>query len=182
MRLALFKRSQVSHGWTLIELLMVAVIVAALATIAFPAFSFLKEKAGFAACVSHLRSLHTCFTNYMLDNEMVWPQVPVEQFAASEDETKEWKWWNDTLKPYGSSKALWICPADSDTQDQMHAEGVEFAGSYIPTEFDNVPNTAFKWSTQPWLLERGSLHGKKQGPNLLMPDGTVRQGHAFFPQ
>lgn len=169
-------------GWTFVELLLVLVLAAVLATISFPLFSYMKARAKFAACVSHLRALHTCFNNYMLDNDMVWPQPPPGKLESAQDEDEEWQWWHETLQPYGATKAFWLCPADADSQEQMRNEGDDFASSYIPTQFDEVPNTAFKWSGQPWLIERGELHGKGQGPNILMPDGTIRQGISFFPK
>ncbi|MFZ4767763.1 MAG: hypothetical protein ACOYMN_22680, partial [Roseimicrobium sp.] len=75
----------------------------------------------------------------------------------------------------GSNKALWLCPEDARSKAETYAEGSDFAGSYIPTEFDEVPNTAFRWSRQPWLMERGELHGEGNGGNMLMPDGSIRQ-------
>lgn len=167
-------------GWTLIELLLVSIIAAVLATIGFPMFSYMKARAKLASCVSHLRALHTCFNTYMLDHDMVWPQPPEGVLESSGDEQEEWEWWHKTLLPYGGTKAFWLCPADAESQDQMRNEKDDFAASYIPTQFDEVPNTAFKWSSQPWLIERGEMHGKGRGPNILMPDGTIRQGISFF--
>ncbi|MFZ4767001.1 MAG: type II secretion system protein, partial [Roseimicrobium sp.] len=134
--------SKSPRGWTLLELLIVVCMIAALVTISVPVFGYLRSRANFVACVSHLRSLHNCFLNYMQDHEMVWPQVPASAIGDSENEEKEWKWWHETLAPYGSNKALWLCPEDARSKAETYAEGSDFAGSYIPTEFDEVPNTA----------------------------------------
>ncbi len=167
-------------GWSLIELLLVMVIIALLSVVAFPMFGYFMAKGRFAACISHLRALHTCFDTYMLDHDMVWPQPPPGKFENTENESDQWEWWHETLKPYGSSKGFWLCPEDAESQEQMHSETENYASSYIPTMFDEVPNVAYSWTNQPWLIERGQLHGKKTGPNLLMPDGSIRQGASFY--
>ena len=166
-------------GWTLIELLIVITLVAALATLSFPMFGYLKAKAQFAACVSHLRSMHAGFSSYLLDNDLIWPQMP-PGLQGSEGEEREWEWWFNTLKPYGVHKSLWLCPADTSSKEQTFREDQDHASSYIPTRFDDLPNTAYRWSNQPWLLERGTFHGKNKGPNMLMPDGTIRQGLSLY--
>ena len=173
---------RLSQGWSLIELLLVIVIIGLLGTLAVPMYGYFMAKGRYAACVSHLRNLHVCFGNYMLDNDMVWPQPPPGKLDNINDESEEWEWWHETLKPYGSAKHYWLCPEDADSQEQMHSETDDYASSYIPTLFEAVPNTAYTWSNQPWLIERGQLHGKDQGPNILMPDGTIRQGPNFYAQ
>ena len=50
-----------------------------------------------------------------------------------------------------------------------------FSASYGVTLFDETPNSAYRWF-QPWVIESGQNHGRGQGPNMIMPDGEVRQG------
>lgn len=168
-------------GWTLLELLIVMVIVAVLATISLPAYGYFRKKAQFVTCVSHLRVLHQAFMNHMLDNDMVWPQMPEEVFADI-DEERGWEWYFETLLPHGAAKQTWFCPADTSSNEEMYSTEDHFGSSYIPTMFDERPNTAFLWGNQPWLIERGEMHGKGDGPNIVMPDGSVRQGPALFPK
>jgi prepilin-type N-terminal cleavage/methylation domain-containing protein len=165
-----------SKGYTLVEVLLVVAIAALLMTLSIPVYRVLKEKASYAGCVSHLRILHTGFTTYLSDHEMIWPQVPELSVG---DETKEYKWWVETLGDYGVSRKQWVCPADRDLNDETDLPPGEFRGSYIPTLFDEFPNTAFRWK-QPWVIERGGLHGSDKGPNMLMPDGTVQEGPAMM--
>ncbi|RBP43761.1 prepilin-type N-terminal cleavage/methylation domain-containing protein [Roseimicrobium gellanilyticum] len=169
------------RGWTLIELLIVVTLVAVLATLAFPLFGYFRKKAQFVSCVSHLRVLHGGFMAHMMDNDMVWPQVPEDIFNSSDDE-RMWRWYFETLKPYGIGKPMWTCPADVLSSEEVYSTESDFTGSYIPTMFDERPNTAFLWGNQPWLIERGEMHGKGDGPNIVMPDGTVRQGPSLFPK
>jgi prepilin-type N-terminal cleavage/methylation domain-containing protein len=174
-----FKSHSSKSAYTLIELLIVTIIIAILATMSFPLFGYLKGRANQAACISHLRIMHGGFMGYMGDHDEIWPQMPPGMEEVAEE--AEWKWWYEQLKGYGVSKAHWLCPADVSSRDKTFDVNDDFASSYIPTPFDGLPNTAFKWSSQPWVIERGSLHGDKQGPNILMPDGTIRQGLSLFP-
>ena len=159
-------------GWTLIELLMVVVILSILATLSFPLNAYFRKRGEQAVCIGNLRILHNGALGYLQDHDMIWPQKP----AAFEDEHDTWKWWYETLKKYEVRQDHWLCPADRQTADQKKKNPERHASSYIPTEFDSFPNTAFRWSSQPWFMERGQNHGKGQGANILMPDGSVRQG------
>jgi hypothetical protein len=67
----------------------------------------------------------------------------------------------------------WVCPSDL-TRIQDLDEKKPFSASYGATFFDELPNTAFLWN-QPWAKESSGMHGTR-GPNMLMPDGTIREG------
>lgn len=170
-----------SRGFTLIELLLVVVIVAVLATLAFPLFGLFRERARDVSCIANLRLLYVGASSYLLDNDYVWPQMPTT-VDISTDEEPMWKWWTETLIPYGVSKHHWICASEAASHKEKYSLTSDFYGSYIPTDFDPVPNTAFMWGTQPWFIERGQFHGPDHGPNIVMPDGTVRQGPSLFPK
>lgn len=172
---------QKQRGFTLVELLMVMMIVAALATLSFPAFGYLREKARDAACIGNLRILQLGAATYMLEHDAIWPQMP-EHIGLGESEEPMWKWWYEELKDYGVSKRHWICPSEMAAQEERHSTTDQFHSSYIPTGFEATPNVAFYWTNQPWFIERGQMHGKNHGPNVAMPDGTVREGPALFNQ
>jgi type II secretory pathway pseudopilin PulG len=158
----------------LVELLVAVVIIALLITLSFPLYGVIRRKMEFAGCVANLRGLHAGFNTYMQDHGMVWPQPPP---GAAEEESSEedWTWWYNELKPYGINRKTWICPGDRDGKELNEAQPETLNSSYTPTQFDEVPNSPFRWNT-PWLIERGPNHGYKQGPNMVMPDGQVIQG------
>jgi prepilin-type N-terminal cleavage/methylation domain-containing protein len=60
-------------GFTLLELLVVLGILAALATILFPVFLVVRERARATACVSNLRQLYLAFSQYASDNDAYLP-------------------------------------------------------------------------------------------------------------
>jgi len=168
------KKSRSKAAFTLIEIVLVVAIMAMLLTAGFPMFGYFREKAGYAGCVSNLRIIHVGLNTYMIDHDMVWPQVPD---IDVDNEQAEFKWWAEKLKDEDVAARHWVCPSDNSVspEEKKNLGKGEFFGSYLPTMFDDMPNTAFKWK-QPWVIERGSYHGEKKGPNMLMPDGTVMEG------
>ncbi|WP_276609644.1 type II secretion system protein [Phragmitibacter flavus] len=172
-------RSPNRKGVTLVEILMVVTLIGVLVTLAIPSYSWLRERAGFAGCVSRMRILHIGFTTYMQENDMIWPQLPQGPGTKFADESAEWEFWYNKLKDHGVDRTQWICPSDQFANSgSKEDEKDKYKSSYVPTAFDEFPNTAFRWK-QPWVIERGGFHYKDQGANLLMPDGTITQGPAI---
>lgn len=165
-------------GFSLIELLLTLAIVALIMGLTFPLYASLTKRAAFATCAGNLRTMHTGLSAYMLDHEMVWPQVNSASFMQNHEEFEAWV---KILKPYGVSEQRWVCPGDEDSRKDFKAGAREsdMTGSYVVTQFDEFPNTAFRWS-QPWVLEMGAYHGDSKGPNTLMPDGSIQQAANLF--
>lgn len=169
-----------SKGWSLTELMVAIAIIALLVTLSFPAYSFIKGKLQFAACVQNLKSLHAGLSANLQDHAMVWPQYPqdIREDGGDEGEDKLSQWWFETLKPYGVTRQTWLCPADRDGREHDNENVEHLMVSYGVTLFDEMPNSAYRW-LQPWVVESGQNHGRTQGPNMIMPDGQVRQGQGF---
>jgi type II secretory pathway pseudopilin PulG len=166
----------------LLELLVGVAIVAVLVSLAFPAYNFIRAKLDMAVCVANLRSLHAGFSAHLQDHQMVWPQLPDDQLTgdSGEDEEsgpdKRSLFWYEALKPYGVTRKTWVCPADREGREADDTRVESLVSSYIPTPFDEMPNTAYRWKNTPWLIERGQYHGRSTGPNMVLPDGQVIQG------
>ncbi len=169
------QRPAPDKGYTLLEMLIVIVIISILFTLGLPTYAYLRKKMQDTVCMRNLRILHGGFIGYMMDHDMVWPQMPA-QYRYSATEKNYYRWWRDTMKEYDIEKEHWICLADSKSNAALEKEGNDdFVGSYVPTEFDELPNTANRWR-MPWVVERGENHGSSYGPNTLMPDGTIVKG------
>ncbi|MDG2122417.1 MAG: prepilin-type N-terminal cleavage/methylation domain-containing protein [Verrucomicrobiales bacterium] len=156
-------------GWTLLELLVVAVIVAILVSITFSGYGIFRAKAADGTCTSHLRSLRVSLETYMQDKHE-WPQPPLE---IAGDEEKMWEFWIKELTPYDGLQKYWVCPTHVELfmRGRSPQDTPEYMGSFIPTDFDDHESTPYKWR-QPWLIERGNFHGK--GAKMLMPDGSIQ--------
>ena len=153
------------------EILVVAVIIAVLALLAFPAYQGIVEKTRRAECVAQMKKIYFALDTLVKD-QGYWPQVP--DFGDDYSEEKEWEWYYNTLQDYGVGKDHWLCPVEAKlledaprTEDQ---EDPEYRGSYIITEFDKHHMTPYRWN-QPWIIERSTFH--KEGMLMIMPDGSL---------
>lgn len=165
-------KSRIRRGFSLVEILMVVIIVALLATMTFPLYAALRAKAGLAGCLSNMRIIGLGLNGYMQDHNMVWPQAPAGYFNGDSQQLATW--WKDTLEPYGVADKHWICPSDAARNDPRNMKK-GFSSSYGVTPFDDLPNTAFRWKLPPWAMEHSGFHGAR-GPNMLMADGTIQEG------
>jgi type II secretory pathway pseudopilin PulG len=157
-------------AFTLLELLASICIIGTLVALSFPAYGRFKSKAHQAACVSNLRALHGAFAAAIQDQGH-WPQPPLEE--GEWDENRYFKWWVTEMEKYGASENTWRCPADKtrlEMEQQISSDKDFFSGSYVPSHFDKIPSSPFRYN-QPWVVERGGNHGK--GGHVLMPDGSV---------
>ena len=168
--------SDLRSGRSLLEILIVVVIMAILGSIAVPLYGHFRRKGEDAACMGNLRTLHTSLGAYLLDHKMIWPQVPPEidgdGMEGENDAVAEF--WVKTLDPYGSHRETWLCPSQRRTWAENNDPKI-FDASYSPTQYDPLPNIAYQWGNQPWVIEGGGYH---QGEaNMVMPDGSIRKEH-----
>jgi prepilin-type N-terminal cleavage/methylation domain-containing protein len=165
-----------ARGFTLVELVMVVAIIAIVAGMMIPSYQYFKRRAEDAVCMSNLRVLHATLSARLHDHGFVWPQSPWVkdgELAQSEEPDAESKWWFEQLEPYGPSRQTWLCPAERHSfKDDTDPDHVHL--SYMPTNFDDLPNRAYEWSQQPWVIEVGGFHENGKG-NLIFPDGHLEK-------
>ncbi|MBP7948143.1 MAG: type II secretion system protein [Verrucomicrobiales bacterium] len=161
------------RGFTLVELLIVIALVAALSVLSIQGFTKYRAYAQNSNCISRIKNLGAALGAYLTAKE-TWPQMP-EQNEGMEEE-KYFEWWIKELEPWGPAPSDWVCPTELSVWKQDEAKGgekiPEYWGSYYPTEFEAGPNIPYKWK-QPWLIERTDYHG--MGQNVLMPDFSVQR-------
>ena len=81
--------------------------------------------------------------------------------------------WIDALQPYGLDQGTWLCPTVQRLMggpDMSKEENRRI--DYVPTPFDSNPMTPYRWSTQPWYIEKGNMHGS--GNLIIFPDGHIQ--------
>lgn len=154
---------------TLLEILVVFVIIAVLAAITFPVLSSFRAHAQRVQCTANLRSLYVAAELYVQQNGS-WPQIAI---GESEDNDKDYATaWIAALKPFGVSEKTWICPT---MQEQLKAPNYlqpeDVRIDYVATPFDDKPMSPHEWSTQPWFVEAGDLHG--HGNLIVFTDGSA---------
>jgi prepilin-type N-terminal cleavage/methylation domain-containing protein len=168
-------------AFSLLELLVSIAIISILLTLFFSLGSVFKVRASDAGCKSNLRVIHAGLSSHLQDHDMIWPQLPESLLNADEvdeDNDQESKWWYETLKNYDVPKKNWLCPGDNDRAKILASED-QHLSSYSVTEFDDVPNSAYRWK-QPWVIEDGDMHGRGKGPNMIMPDGSIQKGMSLM--
>ncbi|MGI8604055.1 MAG: type II secretion system protein [Verrucomicrobiales bacterium] len=161
------------RGWTLVELLVTAGIIAVLLSLVVSTgWKKMLHRAERAGCESNLKSLHGALTMYMADYGH-WPQVPEEYFEGIGDEDQYMGWWFQELKPFQITEAQWMCPTDRRERNssQKREDRGKHESSYGITPFGPGANEPRQFNT-PWVVERADFHGK--GPLMIMPEGTVQ--------
>lgn len=157
-----------TRGITFIEILAALLIISALAVLFLAVNNGLPMQAEGPRCMANMRSIQVALAAYIQDKGH-WPQEPVDELGDSETAYEDW--WIEEMKPYGIDPEVWMCPSikrlvtmkSKDGRPKIH---------YTPTMFDASPSTPYKWSTQPWLIEIGNMHG--HGANICFPDGSIR--------
>lgn len=157
-----------TRGFTLIELIAVIGIIAILAGLFLYVNNALPMQAEGPRCMANMRSIQVALNAYVADKGH-WPQEPVEELKDDENAYEDW--WLKELEPYGATPEAWMCPSIKRLVTNKSKEGRPKI-HFTPTMFDANPATPFRWSTQPWLIEIGNMHG--HGAHICYPDGSIR--------
>jgi competence protein ComGC len=158
-------------GFTILEVFATVLIVATIAVFLIPHARELFLRAGEAGCMANMRFITIALHGHLQDHQNVWPQGP------SLNEEPAWEaFWLQALRSYGVVDKTWQCPSFNSALASTGAP-VEDRPKvhYVPTTFPDTPGIATRWPTQPWLIERSSVH--KNGPHICFPDGSVKSFH-----
>lgn len=159
---------------TILELMTVIVVIAILAVILAPGFSYLLARAQKAKCIGNLQSLHVATNSYIQDNQH-WPQISGNGY---QDSTVA-KLWLAALSPYGLTQINWVCPTvQRDLQSPDLADPANARVDYLAMPFGTEPRAPFLYSTQPWFIEVGNVHGN--GQEIIYPDGHIEEALDIF--
>lgn len=156
------------------ELLATVAIIVILVALVVPVGRGYFEKSDAVVCMNNMRNLLPAFNAYIQEKGH-WPQEPVEIWNSSDDDAHE-DWWIAEMKPYGLDEKNWQCPtirrqvASKDPNGRPHLH-------YSPTMFDADSMTPYKWTTQPWFVEIGNMHGR--GAHICFPDGSIKTINDF---
>jgi prepilin-type processing-associated H-X9-DG protein len=95
-------------AFTLLEILVVVGMIAALAALAFPAYQRITQSGYATVCTGHLRNLGVALNSYLAENNMIMPALK----AGREKQTDNMPVIDNTLDKYLTDKRVFACPAD----------------------------------------------------------------------
>lgn len=154
----------------MLELFVVIVIIAILATLMFPLVARMRERAQRVQCTSNLRNLYIAAELFLQQNGS-WPQIQLSSGSEAAEQGYA-KAWIAALAPFGPTQKTWICPT---MQDLLRNPDLSNPGNvrvdYYAMPFDDKPTTPHQWPHYPWFLERGDVHGN--GNLIVFTDGSV---------
>jgi len=119
-----FKKRRLPHvdgrkGWTLPEVLLVAVIVSILLALSMPVFNRVRAHSQNIRCLNNLRQIGIAFLQYQQDSGGLIPPPGKGQLA-----------WNVQLKPYGiiiRNPSPLFCPADPGADNSFETAGYSYS-------------------------------------------------------
>jgi type II secretory pathway pseudopilin PulG len=156
---------------TILELAVVIVIIAILASLTLPIMSSFNARADEAKCLANLRNLYLGASGYMQLNGS-WPQISNDLIAT--DPKTYSKLWVTALTPHGIPHQAWICPTiQRDTGIAMSEIDKEanYRVDYLGVSFDDHPSSPYPETAYPWFIEMAGFHGR--GNLLIMSDGST---------
>jgi len=170
------------RGFTLVELLVVIVILALMAALAYPGLQNSISKARSTQCASNLRVIGLAVMQAASDNDNQYPEISqaaTDPYPSGSGAKNLY----DTLSPYGVTKATLRCPVDAAlgpaSAYQMYGSSYEWNPSFD----DEVTVTPIiYWSATVSIPVNSShvrlctdfnaLHSGRM--NILYGDGHVR--------
>ncbi len=120
--------ARTTHGFTLVELLVVIAVISILAALLFPALNAARNNSKKAVCLSNLKQLGSAIALYVSDYDEELP------YAADNDSALIFKYqlinysaaqqafyrtagrFSDEIQPYLKSQAIFYCPMDFITE------------------------------------------------------------------
>ena len=143
------------------------VIVAILVTITIPIVERVKNRVAKAKCAGNLRALHTGMAAYLVDKKS-WPRIDNRDMRNKRFSLQ----WVSILEPYGVGRETWVCPtAQAKNHNPDLYDDEIFRIDYIPTPFGQQEIDPHRWTSHPWFIEKGDVHGN--GNQLITAEGRV---------
>ena len=158
-------------GMTILELAVVIVIIAILASMLLPFLSSYQSRAEEGKCLANLRNLYVGASGYVQSNGS-WPQVPNDIIVS--DAKTYGKMWVTALAPFGIPHTTWICPSVQRSLGlpiSTIEEDQSYRVDYIGVSFDDKPSSPYPEDAYPWFIEKAGFHGR--GNLLILSNGST---------
>lgn len=175
------KTKTTSHGYSLVELLVVIVLIATLVAMLFPVIGTARKRSYSANCQSNLRQIGQAMAMYAQDFDDMYPYGadPIDKYTAAwgvdpkkDPILKNMPLLHEILNPYYKDRQIWRCRADvgigvmKNHNDPRTGEKLKLDA--FPTVFDKF-GSSYVWRTElafkHKLFATGGRHGDEEvGP------------------
>jgi len=175
--------SKVLRGFTLVELLIVVAVIAALVAMAVPVLSKARSAAHQSSCANNLKQIGVAFSLYTNAHDDFYPcaEDPVSTSPFY------WLWmgrgWRRFLEPFFSQKidpenpSVLLCKSDPNAEEKYEATSYAYAMCFYhsPEQIDTMDDKKFTYSSpQPSV---GQRVGSVASPQLKILAGEWTSNH-----
>lgn len=168
-----------AHGFSLLELAVTLAILLILATILVPVVRTNAARARSAACLGHLKSLGSAFSQYLGENNMMFPTMA----AGRNSREEEVPVLDVVLANYLDDAQAFACPADTDniatkSGTSYYYNSILSGQSLMALNFLGLTEEATRI---PVLVDKESWHrGAGKPVNHLFADGHASSELRLF--
>lgn len=153
-------------GISIVEILLVATIIAILTSMGGLIYAGLRERAELGQCMSRMKRLHQ-FAEVHVSEHQTWPYPD----HVTPDNEEAWgRAWQQLTEPYDLLPEDLVCPTHQRTMgdpDLNRHPRID----YLATPFSGGRWAPYRWARQPWFIEVGDFHGN--GNLVIFPDGHI---------
>jgi prepilin-type N-terminal cleavage/methylation domain-containing protein len=137
-------RNSKTHGFTLVELLVVVAIIALLLAILLPALTKARVAAQRVTCISNLRQTHHAYTQYSLDHRN--RTIPCTWHDAD-------RYWTNLLKDYALDLEKSICPTTQMAELPAHGGAAKGTATEVwrSNDHDTLGTARLSFGINGWL-------------------------------
>lgn len=158
-------------GTTILELAVVLVIIAIIASLLSPLYGAWISRSEEARCLANLRNLYIAASGH-LNSAGSWPQVPMQMMSVNPHQfAREWV---NALESFGAPHSSWICPTlnrNMGTSLEAGEKDENYRIDFVPSTFDDDPTTPRRAGGYPWFVEKAASHSR--GQLVIFADGST---------
>jgi len=165
-------------AFTVIELLVVAVIIAVLVGLAVPAYTYVLQMGRATGCVSNLRQIGVALNLYLADHNATMPALQAARSSVSDNVPVI----DNTLNRYAGDPRVFACPADTAGLASTTGTSYFWNSALNNQVLANLQFLAISaLSRIPLLSDKQGFHPYIQNKvNMLYADGHATKDLNFF--